>query len=583
MFLNHSSVKGGLRWYGRGYRYLEVQQDAIAESKPSGVITCPKRVALGKRPVVQVGTGVEIMIDGQPIITPHPDPLDPDTTIAGVKHRFLRKPPTAETKLMAEFREFVRTRCRKEFVPIPTDADVSVERWLSHTDYPDWRRTELSVCWDSVGSIFDPDKSYMYFKCSSFMKDETYLVYKHARAINSRSDAFKCAVGPIFKLIEEQVYQHEAFIKHVPVADRPAYIMRMLHREGAKYFATDYTAFESLFVRELMVACEFELYSYMTQHLPAGAEFMRLVTTVLGGKNLCVFKDFKVMVDATRMSGEMCTSLGNGFSNLMLMQFICKKKGCTSVRGVVEGDDGLFTMVGTPPTAEDFARLGLIIKAELHDTISTASFCGIVFDPQDQVNVADPRKIMANFAWIQRKYARARTCKVQALLRCKALSLAFQYPGCPIVAELAWYGIRATTKSSRTNSDLLEIVSRKSDYDLFTREKMVAAIKCGNIPHIAPPWNTRLLVEKLYGIPLETQVSIEKYFSSLNTIQPLSHGSFPMLFPQIWREHSACYSVVSDRLDVNLEIPAENFRPLSWLKREWSEEDMPKALRRPTY
>jgi len=546
--------------------------DKIAEIKESAVISKPREVALGKRPVVQISLGPVV----KGATRPHPDPLDPDTTIAGVRHRFLKKPLPCEAVLLKKFRRHVRRECRKEFVPISSDADVSVEHWLSHTDYPDWRRKELRVQWDGVASMWDPDKSHRYFRCSSFMKDEDYPTYKHARAINSRSDAFKCAVGPIFKLIEEQVYRHKAFIKHVPVADRPDYIMNYLHREGAKYIATDYTAFESLFVRELMEACEFELYSYMTQYLPAGGEFMRLVREVLGGLNLCVFKDFKVMVEATRMSGEMCTSLGNGFSNLMLMQFVCAEAGCREVLGVVEGDDGLFTMVGTPPTPADFARLGLVIKLEVHDTISTASFCGLVFDLTDRVNVTDPRKAITNFGWAQRQYARARSSKLIVLLRCKALSTAYQYPGCPIIAELGWYGIRVTPRT--VSNKLRKTISRKGQFDSYTREKILAAMTCGNIPRKEPPGNTRLLVERLYGISVEVQLSLESYLSSLTTIQPLDHWSLPMILPLLWYEHAARYSFASDRLDVDLEVPAESYHHVAGLKREWDIEDMPVAL-----
>jgi hypothetical protein len=546
--------------------------DKIAAVKDSAVISKPREVALGKRPVVQISLGPVVV----GAVRPHPDPLDPDTTIAGVRHRFLKKPLACEEELLKKFRRHVRRECRKEFVPIPSDADVSVEHWLSHTDYPDWRRQELRVQWDGVASMWDPDKSHRYFRCSSFMKDEDYPTYKHARAINSRSDPFKCAVGPIFKLIEEQVYRHKAFIKHVPVAERPDYIMNYLHREGAKYIATDYTAFESLFVRELMEACEFELYSYMTQHLPAGGEFMRLVREVLGGLNLCVFKDFKVAVEATRMSGEMCTSLGNGFSNLMLMQFVCREAGCREILGVVEGDDGLFTMVGTPPTAADFARLGLVIKLEVHDTISTASFCGLVFDPMDRVNIADPRKVLTNFGWAQRQYARARSSKLIVLLRCKALSTAYQYPGCPIIAELGWYGIRVTPRAA--SNKLQKTISRKGQFDPYTRGKILAAMQCGSIPRLEPPRNTRLLVEKLYGISVEIQLSIESYLSSLQTIQPLNHWSFPLILPALWYDHGARYSFASDRLDVNLEVPAESYHHVAGLVREWDDEDMPVSI-----
>jgi len=499
---------------------------------------------------------------------PKADPLDPRTTKAGVRKRFAIKPPDANARTLKRFEQFVFRWVRDNLTPLVCDADVSVEHWLAHTDYPDWRRKELRVQWDGVGSIWDPDKAHRYFRCSSFMKDESYPTYKHPRAINSRSDEFKCAVGPIFKLIEEEVYKLPAFIKHVPVADRPDYIMGLLHREGAKYLATDYTAFESLFVEKLMTACEFQLYSYMTQFLPDGANFMRLVREVLGGENLCVFKHFRVSLKATRMSGEMCTSLGNGFSNLMFMLFTCAEAGCTEVIGVVEGDDGLFTMIGNPPKEEDFAKLGLVIKAVEHDTISTASFCGIVFDPDDRINVTDPAKVLSNFGWTQRTHNRCRQFKLDGLLRCKALSYAFQYPGCPIIQELASYGLRVT--AGVTNSKVLKLASQKGQ-DSYKLGKVKLAILRGNIPWKETGWATRILVERLYGFTVEQQFHIEAYLRSLDHIQPLDDPVLVAKLPLVWGDYFTRYAHASDRLDDNLEFPATQYHSYGGFKPEWVE------------
>jgi len=508
-----------------------------------------------------------------------PDLTDSRTTKAGARHRICRNPPTAREDIVGGFRIFVRRQVRKHFVPLAHDVDVTAETWLSHTSYPDWRRKELRVVWDRVGEIrnlWDPDKAHRYFRCSSFAKDEDYPTYKHSRGIFSRSDEFKCAVGPIFKLIEEQVFKHPAFIKHIPVADRPDYIMGLLHREGAKYVATDYTSFESLFVRELMEACEFELYAYMTQHLPSGCEFMHLVREVLGGLNLCVFKDFRLLLEACRMSGEMCTSLGNGFSNLMFMKFFCKRNGCKKIRGVVEGDDGLFTMVGIPPGEEDFALLGLIIKVEVHDTISTASFCGLVFDRVDRINVTDPRKVLNNFGWVQRTYANVRPHKLRQLMRCKALSLAFQYPGCPIIAALGAYGIRVTRK---TNVNFRKYLDRKGG-SLYEREQMLLAMKAGDgqYPTKKTGLATRLLVEKLYRISVSTQLAIEDYLGSLKSIQILDHESIDSVIPALWKQHYTDYSFVAGRLDRDMVFPVKVWSPLKGKAPEWNDEDFPVTL-----
>jgi hypothetical protein len=188
------------------------------------------------------------------------------------------------------------------------------------------------------------------------------------------------------------VYEHPAFIKHVPVSDRPDYVRNMVYAVGRRYIATDYSAFESLFTKCIMEACEFELYEYMLSRHPEGKRILERMIRVLGGSNKLRYKYFTVMLEATRMSGEMCTSLGNGFSNLMFMEFVCSKVGSSRIEGVVEGDDGLFGVEGTLPTAEDFKKLGLAIKLEVHDTLDTAGFCGIIFDTENSINLVTQSK-----------------------------------------------------------------------------------------------------------------------------------------------------------------------------------------------
>lgn len=555
---------------------MEVKQDPIPEKKEGAVMYEAEPAPLGMRPRVSVSLGVHVINCARP----KADPLDPRTTQAGVLKRAAKKPPPICRQTLRAFKRFVDKWIRHNMTPLAADVDTSVEKWLSRTDYPEWRKKELLTKWEDVRSIFDPAKRKRYYKCTAFMKDESYESYKHPRGIYSRSDEFKCAVGPIFKLIEEEMYSYRAFIKHVPVARRPDYIMGLLHREGAKYLATDYTAFESLFVRELMLSCEFQLYSYMTKFLPDGLDFMDLVNEVIGGQNVCVFKRFRVKIDATRMSGEMCTSLGNGFSNLMFMLFTCERVGCTEVEGVVEGDDGLFTMRGTPPTKEDFAKLGLDIKAVVHDTISTASFCGIVFDPDDRVNVADPSKVFANFGWAPRRYARARDSVLRVLLRCKALSLAHQYPGCPMLQELAQYALRVT---SDVPIDAVVYEITRKGFDWNEKRLVFSAIKEGSVPFREPPMNTRLLMETLYGYTVEQQLHIEAYLRSLTTIQPLDDHVLVAKLPLLWGDYFSAYATREGRLDRDMEFPAMYIGTLKGLTQEWVDTPRPKRYGRASH
>jgi len=377
------------------------------------------------------------------------------------------------------------------------------------------------------------------YRCDSFVKDETYPEYKHARGINSRSDRFKCKVGPIFRLIEKIVYAHPSFIKKVPVHLRPEYIVEKLEQVGGKYFATDYTAFESLFVREIMEAVEFELYDYMTSLLPEHDEFMALCREVLGGVNQCNFKFFSVFLEATRMSGEMCTSLGNGFSNLVFMLFLCEEVGSTFVDGVVEGDDGLFVVSGPAPSKSDFESIGLIIKLEECDSIAEASFCGIIFDPECKQNLRDPLRVLSTFGWTSRQYAGSKEKKKLALLRCKALSLAHQYPGCPIIQALAQYGLRVTAGVERR--DVWRVINSKGVNE-YQRGVLVAEMFCP-VKSVRIHLGSRLLVERKFGVSVEEQLSFENYLSGLSTIQPLNAGVLDPILSSVGKDYWRRYVI----------------------------------------
>lgn len=171
-----------------------------------------------KRPIVAASLGCHV-----PGLTLcHPDPGSALTYEAGMRKRFATQTPVPDKKLIRDFTEWLKIEIRKDFEPLPSDSDTSLETWLAGTTYSDARKQELRLKFAAVDNIWD--RNQKYFRVKSFMKDEWYPAYKHARPINSRSDEFKCVVGPIFKLIESAVYSHPAFIKHTPVSERPAEI-----------------------------------------------------------------------------------------------------------------------------------------------------------------------------------------------------------------------------------------------------------------------------------------------------------------------------------------------------------------------
>jgi hypothetical protein len=307
-----------------------------------------------------------------------------------------------------------------------------------------------------------------------------------------------------------------------------------------------------------MDVCEFELYQYMTQYLPEGGEWFDLVKEAMAGVNACDFKDFTVKVPCTRMSGEMNTSLGNGFTNLMVLLFLARENGCTHVEAVVEGDDSAAVMTGPRPTAEQFASLGLNCKVEFHDSIETMSFCGLVFDAGDLVNVTDPREVLASFGWSTHQYVAARSTVLKQLLRCKALSMAHQYPGCPIISSLAQFGLRVTR-----SVDIRKFVTETGKFDQWTRDKYINALRDEKkIVRREPPMNTRLLVEKLYGITVNQQRRLEEWLDSQTELVPIPTLKILCNTPDEWTDYYQKYVRSVDVSRPNARHPV-GFQPIA--------------------
>jgi len=475
-------------------------------------------------------------------LCPHVNPRDTLFAEEGVCKRFGYQPPTPDPDWIAEFETFVDQWVTKNLAPLPPDADVSIDTWLASTDYPEHRKQELRDCWEHHG---ENNKDPKLRRCKGFVKDEFYTEFKYPRLINARHDWFKVASGPTFKLIEKELFKLDYFIKKIPVADRPQYIMEKLYVPNATYYNGDYTSFEALFVQELMVKCEMKLYKHMTQFLPTKDQFWRLLEVLLK-RNKITYRDFVVFLRATRMSGEMCTSLGNGFSDLMFLLFIAYKLGATNVAAVIEGDDNLSRLDGLKEEMKPvhFAKLGLSIKLEHHTDLSEASFCGLIFDPEDLVNVTCPMKALCLVGWTQSKYAKCRGAKLKGLLRAKALSMAYQYPGCPILGHAARAFLRLTAGFDHTWT--------LKNYDYWQRQK--DKWQKGNVPWKEPPMRTRLLVERKFGISIEDQLRCEEYFDRLDRLGPLV---LPWTVdpPSDWKSFWDDYVMVVDVNNESSEAP----------------------------
>lgn len=491
---------------------------------------------------------------------PHPDTRSPQGLVDGFNGRMGSVLPVNTvqnyyTQLRGVTEAWLVSR---DIQPISPEETFDFEEYIAARPIPLWRKQELrDINKDIIDMLERNDKSeLMHFKVKLFCKDENYTDFKLPRGIYAREDVAKVFFGPYFNKMESIVYEQPEFIKHVPVKDRGKYVDEMLNSAGAKFIATDYSKFECHFDRDRMENCEFVLYQKLLGSNPRGVIALDIMREVLQGNNRIYCKWFTGTIAARRMSGEMNTSLGNGFSNLMMMTEVCTRVGnkIEDVLGVVEGDDGLFRFLDgmVVPTTESFRSAGCDIKLDTYERISDASFCGLLYDETDKMVITDPYDVLCSIGLLTKEYAGARRSKKLALLRCKALSTLYQYPSCPIISEMSRYILRFTK-----HIDIRNVVEKSRSICLWEREQYYAALKSHNYEAaLEIGIATRLLFSELYGISVEAQLRIENDFKNKIKLEPFSDGllDYNMSVHSMYNKWQLYFDVYKIELDKKNKI-----------------------------
>jgi hypothetical protein len=260
-----------------------------------------------------------------------------------------------------------------------------------------------------------------------------------------------------------------------------------------------------------MKAIELPFYKYMLKYLPNGRYIYKLIEQVITGNNACRFKNFHVDIQGRRMSGEMNTSLGNGFTNLMMFLYLTHINGNKNVDCLIEGDDCLGIFTGPPLTKDNYSKLGFNVKIDYFQYANQASFCGQVYDTQDFIVVADPIKVIMKSGWCSAQYRNSSIKTRRGLLKSKALSILHQYSGCPVLQSFGRYLLRVTSDFH------LKIDQSWNNYQRVNF----------NIEHkILPISNSvRHLLEYSFKLKIDEQLILENYFDNLNHITQLNHPS----------------------------------------------------------
>lgn len=362
-----------------------------------------------------------------------------------------------------------------------------------------------------------------------FAKLEGYLDdSKCLRVICAPCTAVKATLGPMMRSIEKVLYKvrnHNFFnlpyfIKDVPIQERAKVLVQM-QRPNMLFFATDHTSFEAHISAAIMRVTECALFRHC---LPKATALVDWACKLVTGPHTLRTRVGVVarLAAGRRMSGDMHTSLGNGFTNLMCTLFIMHEAQAYG-HVIVEGDDGLIAS-DRPLDVTLYQKLGFTIKFTPVSNLYEASFCGLIFSPALEL-IRDPWRFIANFTFTHSAID-AGQAVMDSLLRAKALSAYYETPQCPIIGAYARYALTVTAGALPRFAEDGYHWFRYGYPDLH------------EVTPLQPQDSTRALFCKLYHISPETQVMIEQEVMA-GHFDNVAH-LIPPLATQAWYAQRYC-------------------------------------------
>lgn len=423
-------------------------------------------------------------------------------TIKRVAHQPVVK-LTRDHPLLKEFGKFVWTWIKSHYVPldyIEINHSNLDELWLDGSKY---NLNEKRRFHDQLQAFIDDGPGKGFYTCNSFIKKELMSELKTPRIINSRSDQFKAVFAPATKLIELQVCHNSHFIKG---QNKHEFIHRLLEVQSLcsepHIYETDYSSFEGSFDHLLMLECEYKLLTYMLRNNP---QLHNIIKRLYKQNNLLIYQDrsgvtAKSTVKGSRMSGEMWTSMCNGFTNQMLFEFCVSKSSALNKEYdyVVEGDDG-FLCTSFNLDTSPISNLGFQLKCEAVSDINEMSFCGICM--HDNHFVPDVATTLMKLPYtfdVSAKHSKRRRLE---LARAKAVSLLYESQGVPILQPLA-FRILKLTEGAQINM---------KDFDWWYANYMLPTELPTKFDHLEEciTQSMRQFIEDKFSISVADQLSIE--------------------------------------------------------------------------
>ena len=304
-----------------------------------------------------------------PAVCYRPNGVDTQQKVFGSAKRVGAVLPPSDPDLRREVADFALSILPSLSDPLEEEDVKSFIELLENSTIKPQRRKKYISAYEEFNRGFHNARR----RASAFVKAEFYEEdAKCPRNIAGIDIKFTVKYYALIRSMEKKLFANPYFIKKVPVAEQPLKIRDELG-PGPYFVATDFSSFECSFRPEVMEALECVLYRYMCSRSPWMSDLIEDFIAAITGPQVCYYPDLKYSVTGTRMSGDICTSLGNGFSNLVMNLFVASKCGA-SIKGFVEGDDGIFSW-DVMPDVSYFTRMGFNIKLECYEQPSLASFC----------------------------------------------------------------------------------------------------------------------------------------------------------------------------------------------------------------
>jgi len=230
------------------------------------------------------------------------------------------------------------------------------------------------------------------------------------------------------------------------------------------------------------------------------------------------------------MSGDMFTSLGNGFTNICLMSYCLHRQypslQLPQIHGMIEGDDGLFAVpmdCDTEQIKVDVSQLGFELEARVVHDLNEASFCGTVFDAESHIMMTEPIYTLLNSGW-SFESDELPFCKRVLLTYAKGASMCCEYRDCPILHCWGLHLIRTAESYGiewKTLVDKHQTIREMSGYYYSRLGEFVCSMMprhsgtllSKRIGEAKIPMSARSLFENLYKIPITVQLAIEQKMS----------------------------------------------------------------------